>query len=306
MLRVLFFVAQGAVLAHVIYHGAVAMWGWRSPALVAVGERRRRLRVVVPAHNEARVIGGVLSDLIDDPYDNRAVCVIADRCTDETAVIAKGHGAAVAERSEGASGKGAALVWYLEKHPLAAEETLVIFDADNRLPENTLGRIADRLDAGAEAVQCYLDVENPGESWLATASALSYWASNRMVQLARSALGWSVDLGGTGMALSAAAIEAAGGFGTSLTEDQEMAARLALAGVPVRWLHRVRIRDEKPTDVGAAVQASAVYLGLPAESIGRASEQTDGGRDRHDALPNPGGGTQIGPPVHRSSIRAYS
>jgi cellulose synthase/poly-beta-1,6-N-acetylglucosamine synthase-like glycosyltransferase len=260
MLRVLFFVAQAAVLAHVIYHGVVALWGWRSPSAVAVGERRRRLRVVVPAHNEARVIGGVLSDLIDDPYDNRAVCVVADRCTDETAAIAAGHGAAVAERSEGASGKGAALAWYLEKHPLGADESLVIFDADNRLPENTLGRIADRLDAGAEAVQCYLDVENPSDSWLATASALSYWASNRMVQLARSALGWSVDLGGTGMALTAAAIDAAGGFGASLTEDQELGARLALAGVPVRWLHQVRIRDEKPTDVGTAVRQRARWM----------------------------------------------
>jgi hypothetical protein len=42
-----------------------------------------------------------------------------------------------------------------------------------------------------------------------------------MVQLARTNLGWTSDLGGTGMCLTAAAIAAVGGFGTSLVEDQE-------------------------------------------------------------------------------------
>jgi cellulose synthase/poly-beta-1,6-N-acetylglucosamine synthase-like glycosyltransferase len=260
MLRVLLFIAQGAVLAHVAYHATVALWGWRNPPPVARGPRTRRLRIVIPAHDEASVIGGLLGDLNDDGYDDVTVWVLADRCTDDTAAIAKGLGALVAERSEGESGKGAALGWYLDREPLAAEESLVIFDADNRLPPDLLGRLADRLDEGADAVQCYLDVENPGSSWLATASALSYWASNRMVQLARSNLGWSVDLGGTGMALTAMAIDAAGGFGTALTEDQELGARLALAGVPVRWLHEARIRDEKPAGVGAAVRQRARWM----------------------------------------------
>jgi cellulose synthase/poly-beta-1,6-N-acetylglucosamine synthase-like glycosyltransferase len=260
MLRVLLFIAQGAVVAHVVYHGMVALWGWRNPEPVPRGERLRRLRVVIPAHDEAAVIGGVLADLAEDTYESKTVWVLADRCTDDTAAVAKASGMLVAERSEGESGKGAALAWYLDEEPLGADESLVVFDADNRLSSDVLGAMADGLDHGADAVQCYLDVENPGDSWLATASALSYWASNRMVQLARSALGWSVDLGGTGMAITASAVDAAGGFGTSLTEDQELGARLALAGVPVRWLHEVRIRDEKPTAVGAAVRQRARWM----------------------------------------------
>lgn len=248
------------MLAHVAYHGAIALWGWRNQAPVVRGDRRRRLRVVIPAHDEAAVIGGVLADLAGDDYEDRAVWVLADRCTDDTAAIAKASGVLVAERSEGPSGKGAALAWYLDEEPLGIEEALVVFDADNRLPPDVLGAMADRLDEGADAVQCYLDVENPDGSVLATASALSYWASNRMVQLAKSALGWSVDLGGTGMALTATAIDAAGGFGTSLTEDQEIGARLALAAIPVRWLHDVRIRDEKPGGVGSAVRQRARWM----------------------------------------------
>jgi hypothetical protein len=88
---------------------------------------------------------------------------------------------------------------------------------------------------------------------VATASALSYWASNRMVQLARTNLGWTADLGGTGMCLTAEAFAAAGGFGTSLVEDQELGVRLFLAGIPVRWLHDVRVATRSRSDSAVAV-----------------------------------------------------
>jgi cellulose synthase/poly-beta-1,6-N-acetylglucosamine synthase-like glycosyltransferase len=62
------------------------------------------------------------------------------------------------------------------------------------------------------------------------------------------------------MAFTAESIAAAGAFGDSLTEDQELAARLALAGVPVSWLHEVRIRDEKPTDLKTTVRQRARWM----------------------------------------------
>jgi cellulose synthase/poly-beta-1,6-N-acetylglucosamine synthase-like glycosyltransferase len=89
---------------------------------------------------------------------------------------------------------------------------------------------------------------------------MSYWAGNRMVQLARSNLGWSADLGGTGMAMTATALTAAGGFGSSLTEDQELAVKLALAEVPVHWVHDVRVADEKPANASVAVRQRARWM----------------------------------------------
>ncbi|MDX1448390.1 MAG: glycosyltransferase, partial [Acidimicrobiia bacterium] len=210
--------------------------------------------VIVPAHDEERVIGILLSDLGAQTHPTYTVTVLADRCTDSTAQIARQAVASVVERHDGPEGKGAALSWYLEAHPLAADEALVVLDADNRVPPDLLARFSDEMDAGHEVLQAYLDVSNPDASAVATASALSYWASNRMVQLARTNLGWTADLGGTGMCLSAAAIDAAGGFGTSLVEDQEMGVRLFMAGIPVRWLHYVRIRDEKPSSSAVAVR----------------------------------------------------
>jgi hypothetical protein len=103
-------------------------------------------------------------------------------------------------------------------------------------------------------LQAYLGVSNPDASPVATASALSYWASNRMVQLARRNLGWTADLGGTGMCITSAALDAVGGFGTSFVEDQELGVRLFRAGYGVTWLHDVRILDEKPRDAAVAVK----------------------------------------------------
>jgi cellulose synthase/poly-beta-1,6-N-acetylglucosamine synthase-like glycosyltransferase len=216
----------------------------------------------VPAHDEEAVIGLLLADMSDSEYpdEHYTVSVIADRCTDGTAEVSKRAGATVLERSEGPPGKGAALAWYLHLHPLEPEEALVVFDADNRVPVDTLARIADEIDAGHHVVQCYLDVANPRESLIAEASALSYWAGNRMVQLARSNLGWSADLGGTGMAFTSSALAEVGGFGDSLTEDQELGARLLLAGHRVEWLHDVRVRDEKPATVGVAVRQRARWM----------------------------------------------
>ncbi len=261
MIRFLSWMAQLALLTLASYNAVTALWGWPDRLRAREGSRRRRFRVVVPAHDEATVIERILADLraLDYPDDRYDVWVIADRCTDDTAAVAAGL-SRVDVRSAGGGGKGAALAWHLARHPLDADEALVVFDADNRVPETFLARVADELDAGHAVLQAYLDVSNPDASPLATASALSYWAGNRMVQLARTNLGWSADLGGTGMVFTAEALAAVGGFGDTLTEDQELGARLALEGIRVEWLHDLRIFDEKPTEVSAVVGQRARWM----------------------------------------------
>lgn len=260
MLRVLAWGAQVALLALAGYEALVSCWGWKDRATAPRGAGRNRLRVVIPAHNEEAVIAGVLEDLAAQDYAGPVeVWVIADRCSDSTATLARSS-ARVVEREEGPDGKGAALGWYLEQHPLSADEALVVLDADNRVSQHFLSRLSDELAAGHQALQAYLDVANPDDSFLATASALTYWSGNRMVQHSRTRLGWSADLGGTGMCVTAGALEAAGGFGASLTEDRDLAARLGLAGIRVVWLHDVRIRDEKPPSLGAAMGQRARWV----------------------------------------------
>lgn len=269
MLRGLLYGAEALLLALVLWNLVTALAGWRNQQPAPVGKRTRRFRIVIPAHDEETVIGHLLADLAAQDHPHHRVWVLADRCTDRTAHFARRAGASVAERTDGPDGKGAALSWYFESRPLEADEALVVLDADNRVPGDLLTSFSDELDAGHQAIQAYLDVSNPDASPLATASALSYWASNRMVQLARTNLGWTADLGGTGMCLTREAYSAAGGFGTSLVEDQEMGVRLFVAGIPVRWLHYVRVRDEKPVTSGVAVRQRSRWVAGRAEVASR-------------------------------------
>jgi cellulose synthase/poly-beta-1,6-N-acetylglucosamine synthase-like glycosyltransferase len=256
MLRALLWVAETVTVALIIYNLVIAIAGWSQPLPAPEGERKQRFRVVVPAHNEEPVIGSTVEDLrgLAYPSERFMVWVLADRCTDQTAANARAAGAEVVERNDGPDGKGAALGWLLDRNPLTDGEALVVIDADNRAPPAFLARLSDEIEQGHQALQAYLDVSNPDENALTTASALSYWASNRMVQLARRNLGWTSDLGGTGMAITRDALSAAGGFGSTLVEDQELGVRLFIAGHPVVWLHDIRICDQKPSQTGVAMR----------------------------------------------------
>lgn len=261
MLRLFVLAAQVLVVLLAAYNAIIALWGWRNLPVAKQGPHSTLVRIVVPAHNEVAVIASVVEDLAQQDYPKAGyqVVVIADRCTDGTAEAVVAPARAVV-RADGDGGKGAALAWYLDREPLVEGEVLVVLDADNRVEPTFLPLVIDEIEGGATVIQCYLDVSNPDASMLATASALSYWASNRMVQLARTNLGWSSDLGGTGMAFVSSSIDDAGGFTDDLVEDQALGVRLSLSGHVVRWLHHVRVRDEKPSTPTVAVTQRARWM----------------------------------------------
>jgi len=59
------------------------------------------------------------------------------------------------------------------------------------------------------------------------------------------------------MCLTAEALEAVGGFGATVTEDQELGVKLFLAGIPVAWAHNIKVRDEKPTQSEVVIRQRA-------------------------------------------------
>jgi len=254
MLRVLIWLGQFLFVGPALYSSIIALWGLKTPSDPKSTRASLRIRVIVAAHNEAGVIAGVAQDLASQTYPKELLtaCVVADRCTDETSAVADRF-IDVVEREQGEGAKGAAIGWYLEGAPLERDEVLLVLDADNRIGTDYVERVATALEGGVEVVQTYLDVSNPDDSILSTANALTYWASNRMVQLSRSNIGWSCDLGGTGMALTKRALDAAGGFNDELTDDVALNVRLNLAGYRAKWLHHVRVFDEKPTDTKSSV-----------------------------------------------------
>ena len=54
---------------------------------------------------------------------------------------------------------------------------------------------------GYRVVQGYIDSKNPNDSWIASSYSIAFWTQNRMYQLARSNVGLSNQIGGTGFAI---------------------------------------------------------------------------------------------------------
>jgi dolichol-phosphate mannosyltransferase len=92
---------------------------------------RPRVTVLVPARNEARRLGPCLDALVDDPWTDELL-VIDDRSTDDTAAVARAHGATVIAGQEPPPGR-IGKPWALEQGlRAAAGEVVVAVDADVR------------------------------------------------------------------------------------------------------------------------------------------------------------------------------
>ena len=212
---------------------------------------KNKLALLIAAHNEEVVIGSLIESMLklDYPKDMYDIFVIADNCTDDTAKIAKSYGVNVCERfAEDKKGKGYALEWMFAKlfNMDKQYDAVAIFDADNLVHKDFLKEINSKLQDGYKVVQGYIDSKNPEDSWIAAAYSIAFWTQNRMFQLARSNVGFSNQIGGTGFAVETSTLKKLGWGATCLTEDLEFTCKLILNGEKVGWAHDAIIYDEKP------------------------------------------------------------
>jgi cellulose synthase/poly-beta-1,6-N-acetylglucosamine synthase-like glycosyltransferase len=244
------------LLAIYSYYILVSMAGYRRffPALPAAPTKS--FAIIIPAHNEETVIGSTVASLMNLAYPRRLfdVFVIADNCTDRTAEAAVMKGAIALERhNHDLVGKGHALQWAFDRiRSHKAHDAYIILDADNITSRNLLSKLNNELHAGHEIMQCYLGTKNPNDSWVTRTIHLTYCFMNRFFQLPRERFGLCVPLGGTGVVLTGKILDTYGWSFTSLTEDLELTARLALDGIRVRWVHDAKVYDEKPVDFHSA------------------------------------------------------
>ena len=98
--------------------------------------------VVVPAHNEARVIAGVVAELKRQAH---RIVVIDDGSSDSTAEVAAECGAIVLRHPINL-GQGAALQTGIEFALARGAELIVTFDADGQHRTADIGRLLDALN----------------------------------------------------------------------------------------------------------------------------------------------------------------
>ena len=249
----------------IFYQIVIGLFGFKKETKdYADHEPESRFLVLIPAHNEERVIGDIIRNLesMDYPRELYDYYVIADNCTDRTAEVAREAGANVIEtRKEGPdapTGKPIALRKalislgdYQNRYDL-----MMVFDADNLMDTNMFREVNSQyLDKGKpDFIQCYLGAKNK-EGVVAWFYYTGYTLTNRFFDLAKHRLGLNCPIGGTGFAMSTAYLYKRGGWTTmSLTEDFEIQVEATLEVRRILWNHNTRVYDEKPTKLRAAIR----------------------------------------------------
>ena len=215
-----------------------------------------RFLILVPAHNEERLLPSLLANLrqLDYPAALYAVHIVADNCTDQTAELARARGAFAHERvDQERRGKGYALQWLMQQLWASAEphDAVLILDADSIISPNFLTVMDARLARGERAIQAYYAVRDPQSSWNASLRSVALAALHYLRPLGRMPLGASAGLKGNGMVFAAEIVREYQ-WSASLTEDIEYHMALILGGQRVTFAPDAIVWAEMPSSLKAA------------------------------------------------------
>ena len=234
------------------YLGFLALLAWK-PRPPVYAEAVTRFTVVVPAHDEEAGIADTVRSLLacDYPAALREVLVVADNCSDATAVRAREAGATVLERvNRELRGKGYALEHAFER---VTSDAVVVVDADTVVEPNLL-RSFDRLvQAGALAAQAEYGVRNRDASWRTRLMTVALAMFHRTRSLARERLGLSCGLRGNGMCFTTALLAKVPHKAYGLVEDVEYGLLLGTNVVRVVYAQDTEVYGTMVTGGKAAV-----------------------------------------------------
>ena len=238
-------------LAYCAYHGYIILRGSLTKlSPIPWAKPEKRLAVVIPARNEGRVVGGLVSSLKRQRYPQHLydVYVVPNNCSDDTEAAARQAGARILHCRGEVHSKGGVLSDAFEQLLKAPEpyDGFIIFDADNVADSGFLQAANDALCAGYQVGQAYRDSKNPSDSWVAGCTSVFFWFMNRLFNQPRAALGLSCPLNGTGILIGARMLRQHGYHTFALTEDLEFTAQCALAGEKIAWMPRAVTYDEQP------------------------------------------------------------
>ena len=214
-------------------------------------EKNRKFAIVVPAHNEEKIITKTIYSLSGLIYSkkNYEVFVIADNCSDNTAKVARSLGVTVLERTnKQKTGKGHALRWAFDKI-LAKEEgfdAIIVVDADSLISGNYLEVMNYYLENGSRVIQSSdLVLPDPG-NWSVEATRIGFLLYNFVKPLGRKVLKLNMGLRGNGMCFNTNVLRETPWKAWSLIEDVEYGLILLLNGEKIDFAPEATVLAQMP------------------------------------------------------------
>ncbi len=191
-----------------------------------------QVSIIVPAHNEATVIGSTLEILTPVLKPQDRLIVVADNCNDATAEIARSKGATVIERHDTEKrGKGYALDYGIKFIEPEAPDVVIIIDADCTVHPGAIARLTECVQATQRPVQANYLMTTPKSSKSSQELlAFAHLIRNLVLPLGLKRLGQSCALKGTGMAFPWDIISKANLATGHIVEDLKLGLDLAIAG----------------------------------------------------------------------------
>jgi cellulose synthase/poly-beta-1,6-N-acetylglucosamine synthase-like glycosyltransferase len=248
------------------------------PRKLPAGEERL-VTVQLPVRNERFVVEALLAHVaaLDWPRDKLEIQLLDDS-DDETSQIAdalieklraKGFDARVLRRGARTHGKAGNL-----QHGLAAArgDWLLVLDADSQPAPPLLRQLATPLAANDKLafVQARWSWQNENANLLTRVQALILDGLFLVEQARLSALGRAVSLNGTSCLLRRNDLNAAGGWiagASSVTEDLDVAHRLAARGLRGKTLPEIAVPTELPTTMRAFRAQQSRWVRGAAETL---------------------------------------
>ncbi len=245
ILQVFFFIPVGYLILLTF-----TAWIAKRDTSIVHKEPGARFIFLIPAHNEERLLPDLLASIrqLDYPATHYQVHVIADNCTDDTATIATSWGAQVHIRfNQEQIGKGYALEYGLQEIRSAGGEpdAYIIVDADSVVSPNFLKVMDHQVAAGAQVVQAYYGVREPGLSWNVSLRYAALTVLHFLRPQGRMVLGGSAGLKGNGMMFGREVLTQHP-WPASVTEDIEYHMHLLLSGYTVRFAPDAAVWGEMP------------------------------------------------------------
>lgn len=229
------------------------------PVLHLIPEKNAHLikyKILIPAHNEAEIIGLTLSNLLKEKVLAHNIILVADNCTDSTAAIANDIGVKVLERqSSKQRGKGFALdygIKYLKHNDVP--DIVIILDADCEIEQAAITALLQKCMKNNKPQQALYFMRNQEDASLKQKIAgFAWFVKNKIRPTAINYLNLPVTLTGTGMAFPWLLIQKVDVANGNIVEDMQLGIDCTLLGQAPQLCEQATVYSEFPVDKNAAI-----------------------------------------------------